>query len=752
VHIARTIKQYLEIKGYKGRVFFDYSELSNEDFDKRILSVIRQAKVFISVLTPDSMLRCVNDGDWVRRELLEAYNNKLQMIFINPDGREIAFPGGFPEELSFVKTRNHLTVHMDSSFERDMDDLIEKHIAPVSAPSDGSNSGKYAKVRVRTDHDCVIKRFDEEIGSAKVGEYSIVYLPKGKHRITFMANDAEAAALGVSVTQMFEVRDVDYEDYIEVSLKDVYDKRLKDLAISKAVKSAAKKRKGFQELIDEGQVAMLRDNQLREKRIKKWTIYAVVAILAVVVGVFIWGGDDMSGSKPNPDEPVIIVKDSVNLEATAAEEVANVKIKEDSNVKDKSSKDKASEKTQEQVVEKKSETAPVKKSEREKQKVGTIVIQSKPSGASVKIDGRDYGVTPLTLNNMLIGSYNVVISKKGYHSQNRTIKINEGKIIEENVALVAVKSQSSTAESFSAQKEKIFAISEFVKVPFDMSGRGNTTEKFDANGDRYAIVKVISDDSKDNLADYRFDFGIYSSRKEMVDGELWLYVQKNAKQVSVSREGFKTINRFNLGCVLESGAVYRMTISKKTEVVTGSKYGTINGHEYVDLGLPSGLKWATCNVGADSPEEYGDYYAWGEIETKSEYTEDNSKTRGKSISDISGNAMYDVACAKWGGSWRLPTKEEFNELRQKCKWQWTTQNGKRGCKVTGPNGNSIFLPVAGYRRWSSLYYAGEDGCYWSSTPGESNDSRAYYLSFVSSGHDLCWYNRYFGQSVRPVSK
>ncbi|MBQ5747368.1 MAG: PEGA domain-containing protein, partial [Bacteroidales bacterium] len=620
VHIARTIKQYLEIKGYKGRVFFDYSELSNEDFDKRILSVIRQAKVFISVLTPDSMLRCVNDGDWVRRELLEAYNNKLQMIFINPDGREIAFPGGFPEELSFVKTRNHLTVHMDSSFERDMDDLIEKHIAPVSAPSDGSNSGKYAKVRVRTDHDCVIKRFDEEIGSAKVGEYSIVYLPKGKHRITFMANDAEAAALEVSITQMFEVKDVDYEDYIEVSLKDVYDKRLKDLAISKAVKSAAKKRKGFQELIDEGQVAMLRDNQLREKRIKKWTIYAVVAILAVVVGVFIWGGDDMSGPKPNLDEPVIIVKDSVNLEATAAEEVANVKIKEDSNVKDKSSKEKASEKTQEQVVEKKSETAPVKKSEREKQKVGTIVIQSKPSGASVKINGRDYGVTPLTLNNMLIGSYNVVISKKGYHSQNRTIKINEGKIIEENVALVAVKSQSSTAESFSAQKEKIFAISEFVKVPFDMSGRGNTTEKFDANGDRYAIVKVISDDSKDNLADYRFDFGIYSSRKEMVDGELWLYVQKNAKQVSVSREGFKTINRFNLGCVLESGAVYRMTISKKTEVVTGSKYGTINGHEYVDLGLPSGLKWATCNVGADSPEEYGDYYAWGEIETKSEYT------------------------------------------------------------------------------------------------------------------------------------
>ena len=410
VHIARTIKQYLEIKGYKGRVFFDYSELSNEDFDKRILSVIRQAKVFISVLTPDSMLRCVNDGDWVRRELLEAYNNKLQMIFINPDGREIAFPGGFPQELSFVKTRNHLTVHMDSSFERDMDDLIEKHIDPVSAPSDGSNSGKYAKVRVRTDHDCIIKRFDEEIGSAKVGEYSIVYLPKGKHRITFIANDAEAAALGVSVTQMFEVKDVEYEDYIEVSLKDVYDKRLKDLAISKSAESIAKKKKGFQELIDEGQVAMIRDNQLREKRIKKWTIYAVVSILTVVVGVFIWGGDDLPRLEPKPDEPVIIVKDSVNLEATVAEEVANVKIKEDSNVKDDSSKGKTSAKVQEQVVEKKSDTAQVKKSVGKKEKVGSMVIQSKPSGASVKIDGKNYGVTPLTLNDMKAGNYNVEIT------------------------------------------------------------------------------------------------------------------------------------------------------------------------------------------------------------------------------------------------------------------------------------------------------------------------------------------------------
>ena len=178
----------------------------------------------------------------------------------------------------------------------------------------------------------------------------------------------------------------------------------------------------------------------------------------------------------------------------------------------------------------------------------------------------------------------------------------------------------------------------------------------------------------------------------------------------------------------------------------------INGREYVDLGLPSGLKWATCNVGASLPEEYGDYYAWGEIETKSEYTKDNSKTRGKSMSDISGNSTYDVARAKWGGSWRLPTEKELEELKNNCKWEWTTQNGEKGYKVIGPNGNSIFLPAAGYRNGSSFYYAGEYGFYWGSTPYESNDDGAYYLFFRSSYRGVIWYYRDGGQSVRPVSE
>ena len=178
--------------------------------------------------------------------------------------------------------------------------------------------------------------------------------------------------------------------------------------------------------------------------------------------------------------------------------------------------------------------------------------------------------------------------------------------------------------------------------------------------------------------------------------------------------------------------------------------GTENGHDYVDLGLPSGLKWATYNVGADSPEEYGHYFAWGETTTKTEYTEDNSLTYDKQMNDITGNSQYDAATANWGGTWRIPTKAEQEELLNNCSWTWTTRNGVNGYNVEGPNGNSIFLPAADYRGGSSLYGAGSDGFYWSSSPYENNDYLAYFLYFGSDPHYTESYFRYVGQSVRPV--
>ena len=217
---------------------------------------------------------------------------------------------------------------------------------------------------------------------------------------------------------------------------------------------------------------------------------------------------------------------------------------------------------------------------------------------------------------------------------------------------------------------------------------------------------------------------------------------------------------------LKHGTTYYVRAYATNEV--GTAYGeevnftTIldpaNGREYVDLGLS--VKWATCNIGASSPEEYGYYFAWGETSTKAEYTEENCPTYGLSYSELQsqgyidgeGNltAQYDAAAANWGGNWRMPTEAEMQELRDNCTWNWTTQNGVKGYKVTGPNGNSIFLPAAGFRYGSSLYDAGSDGFYWSSTPYDNYDDSAYFLGFGSSGHHVGYDFHSFGRSVRPI--
>lgn len=187
----------------------------------------------------------------------------------------------------------------------------------------------------------------------------------------------------------------------------------------------------------------------------------------------------------------------------------------------------------------------------------------------------------------------------------------------------------------------------------------------------------------------------------------------------------------------------------KAKVPTVSEpTGFINGYGYVDLGLPSGTKWATCNVGATSPEDYGDYFAWGEISPKSTYTDENSITFGKKgIGDISGNPSMDAACANWGSSWRLPTRAEIEELGNNCTWTRIMLGRHSGIKATGPNGQSIFFPAAGYRRGSSLKDRGEYGSYWSSSPNgddarilDCENWKAYVSSIVSCG-----------RSVRPVS-
>jgi len=195
--------------------------------------------------------------------------------------------------------------------------------------------------------------------------------------------------------------------------------------------------------------------------------------------------------------------------------------------------------------------------------------------------------------------------------------------------------------------------------------------------------------------------------------------------------------------------------------------------EAVDLGLS--VKWASFNVGASKPEDYGDYYAWGEIETKTDYSWSTYKYCNGSYNTMTkycNNSSYgndgftdtkttltledDVAHVAWGGSWRMPTQAEINELRNSdnCTWTWTTQNGVNGYLVTskksGHEGASIFLPAAGCCSGSSLYDIGSGGYYWSSSLDAGYPIYAWSFYFNSDYHYTIGNFRGYSQSVRPV--
>ena len=189
--------------------------------------------------------------------------------------------------------------------------------------------------------------------------------------------------------------------------------------------------------------------------------------------------------------------------------------------------------------------------------------------------------------------------------------------------------------------------------------------------------------------------------------------------------------------------------------------GKIDGYEYVDLGLPSGLKWATMNVGASSPEECGDYFAWGEVKTKEEYDKFNSVTYGKSIDELQAdgvidsngnlNPYYDAATQKWGKAWRMPTWMDFYELLIRCRWEWTTFKGKDGYKVSSKvNDNWIFFPDDSKSKGN--------GYYWSSTASVNNEAYLLYFYHLKINNSYRYsYNfdnddRYQDNGVRPVTK
>lgn len=217
-------------------------------------------------------------------------------------------------------------------------------------------------------------------------------------------------------------------------------------------------------------------------------------------------------------------------------------------------------------------------------------------------------------------------------------------------------------------------------------------------------------------------------------------------------------------CNLKPNTTYHYAaftyVDGKSKFAQIKSFTTLDHRQAIDLGLS--VKWASCNVGASSPDGYGGYYAWGETEEKSYYDFANYKYYNSSTgnhdyigTNISGTS-YDVAHVKWGGSWRMPTLKEIQELINNCSWKWTTVNGVEGQKVTGPNGNSIFLPAAGLYNSSGWQGRRVVGNYWSGTFDEKNESRGervYNLDFESD-YSECGYHvgRGSGCTVRPVTE
>ncbi len=217
--------------------------------------------------------------------------------------------------------------------------------------------------------------------------------------------------------------------------------------------------------------------------------------------------------------------------------------------------------------------------------------------------------------------------------------------------------------------------------------------------------------------------------------------------------------------VKEGTAIITAKAGDKTAQCTVTVVNSSCDAEAIDLGLS--VKWASCNVGASKPEEYGDYFAWGETEPKDRYDwstyvwcggSEKTLTKYNTVSsygtvdnETTLEVVDDVARSKWGDGWRMPTDEECTELRNNCTFSWTTQGGKNGYKVTSKiNGNSIFLPAAGVWSETALFFDSSYGTYWSSSLDPESPNCAWYFDFYS--YTVKRFNdcRYYGRSVRPV--
>ncbi|MEE1090047.1 MAG: hypothetical protein UH103_01330 [Paludibacteraceae bacterium] len=261
-------------------------------------------------------------------------------------------------------------------------------------------------------------------------------------------------------------------------------------------------------------------------------------------------------------------------------------------------------------------------------------------------------------------------------------------------------------------------------------------------------LRIIFSNSTDALSQYEKEPIVWQHRQVTISDSAQLL---SAEQYRAIAQGGDT-SQF----IIEPTVIYTDTLYVRNIVDTIYKAQ----YPYVDLGLS--VKWATCNIGAESPEEYGDYFAWGETEPKETYSWATYKwSKGSSSSITKYNANDgktvldpedDAATVILGENYRMPTVEEGNELIEQCTWSWTTYNNVAGYKVTGPNGNYIFLPAVGYKGSTNPYYpVGEYGLYWVANIYQSSSSRLLLLKSnvlpTSVGKQG---TRCYGFAIRPV--
>ena len=300
-------------------------------------------------------------------------------------------------------------------------------------------------------------------------------------------------------------------------------------------------------------------------------------------------------------------------------------------------------------------------------------------------------------------------------------------------------------------------------------------------GATYAIVNGVVNLDAISASYTSVEVGVeVSTTQDFADSRRTQATDVVGRTISVRVDGLKQSTKYYYRTYVSISSLsfdyYGKTLSFTTQKVQGD-YGN---HAYVDLGLPSGTLWATCNIGADNPEDCGHYFAWGETTGYTQDTTDGHSFNWASYKWCNGSydtltkycydSRYgnngfmdtlaelepedDAAYVNWGSGWRTPSKEQFDELINSSytTTTWTTQNGVNGYKITSKsNSNSLFLPTAGFRDVTSLNFVGSRGSYWSRTLGTVDPLGGWNLRFDSGDIGTSSYGyRYYGQSVRPV--